>query len=75
MLRLVHDWKWILKRAWSVRFIILATILSGFEAALPYIGDAYPIPSGTFAALSGIATMAALAARMIAQRKGKEDGE
>ena len=62
---LLPDWQDILKRAWSVRLIVLAAVLSGVEAVLPMFTDAFP--RGTFAAVSGFVTAAALLARVLAQ--------
>lgn len=70
MMRLADDWKVILRRAWSVRLMLLAALLSGAEFALPYFGD--KVPSGVFAALGFVVTGAALVARLIAQ-KGLEE--
>jgi hypothetical protein len=64
---LIHNWRQVLKRAWSVRLILLAALLSGIEAMLPYI--ALPIPSGIFAGLTLVVTMAAFAARLLAQKE------
>lgn len=70
-MRLVPDWKWIATKAWSVRLIIVAAILSGLEVALSVM-SAYSInpgmPVGVFAAVSGVVTLAALVARFVAQR-------
>nr|WP_029924382.1 hypothetical protein [Ochrobactrum sp. UNC390CL2Tsu3S39] len=73
-MKLVSDWKRVLARAWSIRLLLLAGILSGVEVALPYIGDAYLIPTGVFAALSVLVTMAAFAMRLISQKEFR-DGE
>lgn len=64
---LVHNWRDVLRRAWSVRLIIFAGFLSGLEVALPYM-VALPIPTGVFAALSVIVTMGAFVARIVAQK-------
>lgn len=64
-MKLAHDWKDILKRAWSVRLIAIAAVLSGFEVALPFLN--LPILPGYFALLSGLVTAAALVARIVAQ--------
>jgi hypothetical protein len=48
-----------------VRLIILAAVLSGIEAVLPLFTDAFP--RGSFAAVSGLVTAAALLARVLAQ--------
>jgi hypothetical protein len=74
IMKLVAGWLHVLRKAWSVRLILLAGILSGLEVALPYLGDAYPIPTGVFAALSVLVTMAAFAMRIISQKEFR-DGE
>lgn len=69
-MRLIDDWHWILRRAWSVRLMILAGVLSGIEVALSVL-SAYqvnvPIAPGTFALISGLVTLAAFLARFVAQ--------
>lgn len=76
-LRLVADWQWVLRRAWSVRFAIAACVFSGLEGACgvvtammsePPLG----IPPGLFASFAGLCSMFALAARFIAQKKDDE---
>ncbi|MDF2994695.1 MAG: hypothetical protein K0R27_332 [Xanthobacteraceae bacterium] len=66
-MRLVDNWQAVLKRAWSVRLIAAAALLSGIEVVLPFLNGALPIPPGAFAALSFFITAGALAARLIAQ--------
>ncbi|MEJ5899645.1 DUF7940 domain-containing protein [Ochrobactrum teleogrylli] len=68
-MKLVSDWKRVLARAWSIRLLLLAVILSGVEVALPLIGDALPIPTGAFAALSLIITAGAFVARIVSQKE------
>ena len=70
-MQLLANWKTILAKAWSVRLIILAVILSGIEVMLPLLQPALEgtMPKGLFAALAGIASASALAARIIAQPK------
>lgn len=63
---LIEDWKAVLKKAWSVRLIVLAAILSGIEAILPYFEAKFP--QGIFAAASGFVTAGALLARVVAQK-------
>lgn len=67
-MKLVDDWRDIPKRAWSVRLIALAAVLSGLEIALPMLDGVVDIPRGLFAALTGLVTCAALMARLTAQR-------
>lgn len=63
---LVPDWKEVLRKAWSVRLLILAGVLSGLEVALPFFRP--DIPRHLFAALSCVTVAAALIARVMAQR-------
>ncbi|HEY0120672.1 MAG TPA: hypothetical protein VGC14_02735 [Rhizobium sp.] len=75
--KLVPNWRAVLTRAWSIRLIIVAGILSGCEIALPIIDQFITIPRGTFAALTGLVTCGALISRLVAQEnmKDSEDGE
>lgn len=70
-MRLHTEWRKIIKKAWSFRFIIIAAILSGIEVALPYLADKFP--TGIFAALSFVFTMLAMIARVVAQPKMDSD--
>lgn len=63
---LLEDWKEILQKAWSIRFIVLAGVLSGIEVILPFFADA--IPRGVFAILSFAAVSAAFVSRIVAQK-------
>jgi len=65
-LRLYANWRQILRRSWSLRFIVIAGILSGCEVALPFVGDRFD--AGTFAGLSAAFTCAAFIARLVAQK-------
>jgi hypothetical protein len=63
---LVTDWRAILRRAWSIRLMILAGLLSAAEVVLPLYVDT--IPRGLFAGLSILATAGGFVARLLAQR-------
>ncbi|POO54480.1 hypothetical protein CPJ18_02015 [Agrobacterium rosae] len=65
---LVQNWRQVLKRAWSVRLMIIAAILSGLEVALPLIDGVVEIPPGVFAALSGLTVAGAFTARLLVQK-------
>lgn len=65
-MHLANNWKDILRKAWSIRFIILAGLLSGIEVILPFFADS--IPRGTFAVLSFLAVGGAFISRLVAQR-------
>lgn len=73
-MKLTDNWRAVLRKAWSVRLMLLAGLLSGLEVALPLLEGWLPVPAGTFAALSGITTAGAFYARFVAQ-KGISDGE
>lgn len=63
---LIPDWKKVLKKAWSVRLMALASFLTGCEAALPYIEPA--VPRGAFALLSFVIISGALLSRFVVQK-------
>ncbi|MBN9047003.1 MAG: hypothetical protein J0H18_15245 [Rhizobiales bacterium] len=73
-MKLVSDWKRVLRHAASIRLLLFAGILSGVEVALPLVGDSLPIPPGVFAGLSLIITAAAFVARIVSQKEFR-DGE
>jgi len=64
---LIEDWKVILKKAWSVRLIALAGLLSGCEIILPMYSDV--IPRGVFAILTSLVAVAAMVSRVVVQKK------
>jgi len=64
--RLYDNWREIVRRSWSLRFIILAGMLSGCEIVLPLFAD--QIPRNLFAVLSFAAVSAAFVARLVAQK-------
>jgi hypothetical protein len=63
---LYDNWKDIVRRAWSIRFIVLAGLLSGCEVILPLFYDAFP--RHVFAILSFFAVTAAFVSRIVAQK-------
>jgi hypothetical protein len=74
-MHLYANWRVILKRAWSIRLMALATILTGMEATLPFLhssGYAQALPGGTLALLSCGIVMGAFVSRLVAQ-KGLSD--
>lgn len=72
--RLLPEWKQVLRRAWSIRLMLAAGLLSGFEFVLPYLADDPPLPRGVFNALSVLVIAAAFVARLVAQ-KGLQDDQ
>lgn len=71
-MKLLTDWKQIIRKAWSIRLMILAGALSAVEAILPFFSDL--LPRGLFAGLSGLTIMAAFVTRLLAQ-KDLHDGD
>lgn len=65
-MKLLSNWKDVIKRAWSMRLMLLAAILSGAEVVLPFLSES--IPRGIFAVLSGVTVAAAFVARLVAQK-------
>lgn len=67
-MKLATDWKSIIRRAWSIRLMILAGLLSGLEVALPLFDAWSPFDPGVFAAASGLVTAGAFVARLVSQQ-------
>ena len=65
-MKLYSNWKDIVKKAWSIKFIILAGLLSALEVILPLFFDYFD--RGTFAILSFIAVSGAFISRIVAQK-------
>ena len=70
-MKLIADWKEIVKKAWSFRLMALAAVLSGAEVILPLFMDS--IPRGLFAVLSFVAVGGGLVARLVAQNGVNND--
>lgn len=65
-MRLVANYRAVLKHAWSIRLIALCVGLILVDAALPLLP--LPIPDGLLRPLAALSGVAALAARIVAQR-------
>lgn len=64
-MRLIDNWRKVLRKAWSIRLIVLAGLLSGAEIVLPLFVES--IPRNLFAALSMLVTAGAFVARIVSQ--------
>ena len=64
-MKFIPDARHVALKLWSVRLMLLSICLSGLEVAIPYIAPV--LPSGSFAALAGLVTVAAAIARLVAQ--------
>lgn len=63
----LHDnWKTLLRKAWSVKFMVLAFLLTMAEVMLPFFSD--EVPPRIFAVLSGLAVAGAFVSRLVAQK-------
>lgn len=65
-MKLLPDWRRILRRAWSVRLILLAALLAGAEAILPAVSGLFS--RRIYAILTFVVVVSALAARFLAQK-------
>jgi hypothetical protein len=65
-MKLYDNWKEILRKAWSIRFMVIAGVLSGIEVVLPLFHE--NIPKNLFATLSMVFVTAAFVARLVSQR-------
>ena len=67
---LLDDWRRVLRRAWSIRFSMLAACFTAVEVVLPFLGDL--LPRGLFVLLAFAASLGATVARLVAQPKMHE---
>lgn len=65
-MKLIDNWRDVLRRAWSMRLMVLAALLSGAEIVLPLFSEA--LPRGLFAVLSFLTVAGAFVARLVAQK-------
>ena len=70
---IIRNWRTVLKKAWSVRLMALAAVLTGVEAVLPFFTPSEP--SLWFAVATFVVVCAALVARLVAQPKMHEGEE
>lgn len=67
-MKLIPDWQAVLTRAWSVRLMAITVLLTGMDAATPFLYGVLPIPDRAFALLAGLTGMAAMIARHVDQK-------
>jgi hypothetical protein len=65
---LVENWDAILKRAWSVKFNIAATLFGAAEVVVALVQPT-SIPNGVFAGIAAVISIAANIARVMAQQE------
>lgn len=69
----IPDWREVLRKAWSLRLMLLAAVLSALEVALPFFQP--DLPRGWFALLSAVTVSGAFVARLVAQRNLRGEGD
>jgi hypothetical protein len=73
-MKLLNDWKQILKKAWSMRLMAVAGLLSGGEVVIQIYGaDWLPLPNWARAALIMGIIGGAFVARLVAQQGMGDD--
>lgn len=74
-MRLHQDWKEILRKAWSIKLILIASFFSGLEVLLPFVQEFLPIHRGVFGFISFVTTIGAVVTRLLVQKDmEKHDG-
>ncbi|RBO54076.1 hypothetical protein DSD19_06340 [Rhodovulum sp. BSW8] len=75
-MKLVPNWRAVLRRAWSVWILAAMVILSGLEAAASLVSaDMLGLSPEVYASAVGLLSAAAMLARVIAQTGLGEDDE
>ena len=67
-MKLIPEWRLVLRHAWSVRLILLAGIFAGFEAVLPFFPEVFGYDQRWIGVLTFAIVMLALVSRFIAQQ-------
>ena len=65
-MKMLKDWKDIARKAWSIRLMLTAGLLSGAEVILPMFMD--DMPRNVFAVLSMLVITGAMISRLVAQK-------
>lgn len=74
-MKLLADWKAVMRKAWSIKFMIGAAMLSGIEVVMSILQPSNALPPGVFAALAGVVTSMALVARLLAQTEADKGND
>lgn len=67
-MQLLDDWDQILKKAWSVKFNIAATLFGAAEVVVAMVEPA-GIPHGMFAGIAALISIGANVSRIMAQQE------
>ncbi len=66
-MRLVDNWRRVLKHAWSIRLGLLSAALGAAEVGVNLLSSDPPIPRGTFVAIASAVSLASAVSRLVAQ--------
>ena len=66
--KLIDDWRWVIRKAWSIRLAVVAALFSGAEVLVPMLQAA--MPHGVFAILSFVAVAGGVISRFVVQDRG-----
>ncbi len=72
---LLPNWRDVLRNAWSIKFMLLAALMSGAEVVMSILQPSNTLPPGVFAALAGVVTSVALVTRLLAQNEADKDAD
>ena len=64
-MKLIDDWRTVLRKAWSVRLVLLVALLGALELVLPMFADL--IPRAWYAVATVVLALVAAVARVVAQ--------
>lgn len=67
-IKLIDDWRVVLKRAWSVKFNAAAIALGAAEVVVALVKPAN-IPNGVFAGIAALISIGANVSRLLAQKE------
>jgi len=73
-MKLVEDWPQILKKAWSIKFSVLAALLGGMEVAVQLVRPS-GVPDGIFAGFAACVSIAATLVRLLQQQELSGDSD
>ena len=65
-MKLQSNWLDLIKKAWSIRFMLLAFIFTMAEVMLPFFSNEFP--PKLFALMSGLSVAGAFISRLVAQK-------
>lgn len=71
-MRLIEDWRYVLAKAWSVKFNIAAAVFGGAEVGVAILQPA-GIPNGVFAGIAALISILSNVSRVLAQKE-MDDG-